>query len=140
MPRRTFILAILFAAFLVAAAAHPALTASHGYQGAWYAKDPIDGSCLHMRIAQIGRSGERVFSIQEVDSDASDWCQGKSRQQGLGVLDHQGLLVTTAVHWCMPNANEVRYFQSGSFSYDPSADTITDSAGTVYQRERLLIR
>ena len=140
MPRRILILTILLAAFLVGAAAHPALTASHGYQGAWYAKDPIDGSCLHMRITHIRRSGERVFSIQEIDSDASDLCQGMSAQQGLGVLDDQGLLVTTAIHWCMPDANEVRYFQSGSLSYDPSADTITDFGGTIYQRERLLIR
>ncbi len=140
MPRRAFILAVLLATFVVAAAAPTAPTVSHGYQGAWYAKDLADGSCLHMRIAQTRRSADRVFSIYETDSDASDWCDGMSRMEGLGVLDDEGVLDTTAVHWCMPNADAVRYFQSDSLRYDPSADTITDSAGTLYQRERLLER
>jgi hypothetical protein len=44
------------------------------------------------------------------------------------------------VRWCLSDEAEVLYFPSDSLRYDGEEDTITDSAGAVYHRQRFLAR
>jgi hypothetical protein len=140
MRRLIIALTILLAVLLLGASLSPTSSSDTNFQGAWYAKDATDGSCRFFRITQERRSAGRVFSIRGTDSSLSELCQGTWRIQGLGVLDQESRLVTTSVWWCMPEAADLRYFEPDSLVYDSATDTISGSEGTVYHRQRLLIR
>jgi hypothetical protein len=110
------------------------------FEGCWNAKDPIDGGRLHLHIVEESRSGGRVFSILGADYEPGDWCEGESRMKALAVLSAESHLVTSTVWWCLPDGADVVYFRSDFLHYDASDDTITDSMGAVYHRERFLAR
>ena len=111
-----------------------------GFEGCWNAKDPIDGGRHNLHIVEESGSGGRVFSILGTDYDPGDWCEGKSRMNALAVLSATSHLATSTVWWCLPDGADVVYFRSDSLHYDPSDDTITDSMGAIYHRERFLAR
>jgi len=91
-------------------------------------------------ITKAPRSGERVYMLVGSDRSAPSWCPEGSRMQGIGVMQPDGLLLTSAVLWCMPDASELRYFHSDALRYDPQADTISDAEGVAFHRQVLLGR
>jgi len=139
MPRLIIIPPIVLAMLLLGASP-PTLSSSHGFEGGWFAKGQSDGSCLYLRIVQKRHSAGHVFSLQGTDSDTSEWCVGESRMEGLGVLDAESHLVTTAVWWCNPDNEQMRYFEPNSLEYDSATDTLIDSTGAVFHRQRLLLK
>ena len=138
--RRVVTIPLLLMTVLSLGASLPTASSSLGFQGVWFAKDPNDGSCLYLRIDRVRRSEGRVFSLQGTDTETTEWCEGESRMQGLGVLDPDSHLATTAVWWCIPDEVDTRYFEPDSLDYDASNDTVVDTSGAVFHRQRLLIR
>jgi hypothetical protein len=140
MNRLLVVLGALVPVLLLAADLPPVRLPSPSIEGVWYAKDPRDGSCLHMQITKAPRSGERVYMLVGSDRSAPSWCPEGSRMQGIGVMQPEGLLLTSVVLWCMPDASELRYFHSDALRYDPQADTISDAEGVAFHRQVLLGR
>jgi hypothetical protein len=140
LMRRLAIPLLLLLTTLSLGATLPPPASTLGFQGGWFAKDPKDGSCLYLRIDQERRSGGRVFSLQGTDTEATEWCEGESRMRGLAVLELDNHLATTVVWWCIPDQADIRKFEPNSLDYDTANDTITDSSGAVFHRQRLLIR
>ena len=132
--------AILLGALLLAMDVPTSATPRLRFEGCWNAKDPADGSHLHLRIVEESRSDGRVFLIQGRDNRSGEWCEGDSKTQELGVLTPGGDLATSTVRWCIADEAKILYFQTNSLRYDAEEDTITDSAGAVYHRQRLLAR
>jgi hypothetical protein len=140
MNRLLAVLGALLPVLLLAADLPPVRLPSPAIEGVWYAKDPSDGSCLHMQITKAPRSGARVYMLVGSDRRAPSWCPDTTRMQGIGVMQADGLLLTSVVLWCMPDAHEVRYFQSDALRYDAEADTISNAEGATYHRQVLLGR
>ena len=126
--------------FLLAADIPATSNALRSIEGAWNAKDPTDGSCLHLQITRVPRSGERVYSIDGSDRMAEAWCPGASRMRAIGVMQPEGTLLISAVHWCIPGGSELQYFRSDALVYDSNADIITTAEGATYKRQVLLGR
>jgi hypothetical protein len=140
MKSPIFLLGVLLPIVLLAADLPAVHSRSLGIEGIWNAKDPRDGSCLRLQVTKVARSGDRVYAITGSDRLAADWCPGGARMQGIGVLEPEGLLITSAVYWCNPTGPDPRYFRSDALRYDPESDTISSAAGASYHRQVLLRR
>jgi hypothetical protein len=140
MNRLLVVLGALLPVLLLAADLPPVPLPSRSIEGVWYAKDPSDGSCLHMQITKAPRSGDKVYMLVGSDRMARSWCPEATRMQGIGVMQTDGLLLTSVVLWCMPDAHEVRYFHSDALRYDAEVDTISNAEGATYHRQVLLAR
>ena len=139
--RRLVVVPVMFLAMSSLSLAFPPDDSPNlDFEGCWNAKDPSDGGRLTLHIVEESRSGGRVFSILGTDFEPGDWCEGESRMKALAVLSAESHLATSTVWWCLPDGADVVYFRSDSLHYDASDDTITNSIGAVYHRERFLAR
>jgi hypothetical protein len=119
---------VLVASCAATAVNLPAAHAAEGFSGRWAATDR-DGSTLALAVHG---SGPR-YAVREVD-DAATVCGGAPASvSGAGMAEGHVLVVRAALA-CAPGGNVFRQQIEISFSYDATADVLTDNDGVVWSR------
>ena len=129
--------AVLIAALLLLATILPVSALSRNpFRGNWKGLDTWDDSNLTYQIVEEARTGGKVFEIRGHDDRTGGWCGGgPATLKAIGVLDAENHVVLSLVWNCLAD-HTILYFLSDDFTYDPATDTITDSTGGVFHRER----
>ena len=137
MKRYAILSFALSVAFLLATVLPAAATSKHPFRGNWKGLDTWDDSNITYRIVEEARSGGKVFEIRGTDDRTGGWCGGgPATLKAIGVLEEENYIVLSLVWTCLAADHNVLYFLSDTFTYDPSTDTITDSTGGIFHRER----
>jgi hypothetical protein len=106
----------------------PPAHAAEGFPGHWAATDH-DGSNLSLAVHGNGAR----YAVREVD-DAATVCGGAPASvSGSGAAEGQ-LLVVRAALACAPGGNVFRQQIEITFTYDATADVLTDNDGVVWSR------
>jgi len=134
MRRFTIITVALSVALLFALALPAAASSRHPFHGNWKGTDIFDESNVTLWIVEETHSGGQVFEIRGHDDHTGEWCGGPARMEAIGVLEEETSMAVSKTWWCLPAGSNILYFLEDSLTYNPSADTITDSEGSIYHR------
>jgi hypothetical protein len=135
--KRFMTISLVISAVLLLALALPAgASTSHPFRGNWKGTDTYDQSNLTLWIVEEARSGGSVFEIRGHDDRTGPWCGGQAKMRGLGVLEDDSSIAVSMVWWCLPAGSNILYFLSDTLTYDSSTDTVSDTTGVIYSRQR----
>ena len=145
MPRLSFPVLTIAAALLLAAVLPVSASSRHPFRGSWKGTDGYDQSTIFLKIVEESRSHGVIFEISARDDRTGNWCStnGKAEMSAIGVLQDDYSMAVMYLWRCLPpgdglfpEAGSGPALEPDTYTYYPDSDTITDTWGTIYYRDR----